>query len=673
MRFFSLDFETYWSAEYTLSRMTTEEYVRDPRFQTIGVSLVEFGAHARSTRAWLSHEQFLHAARHVIDWSDTALLCHHAHFDGLILSHHYKARPAYWFDTLSMANAIYGPGVAKSLEKIAEREGVGQKGKEVQEFKGWRYENFLVLDWARYGQYCLNDSDLTILVFARLLNRYPEKCRAVELELIDAQIRAFTEPEIELDVPRMQEFLEYERGRKAALLEATGHDRSVFASNDKFASLLVSLGVEPEMKLSPAALKRGETEYTYAFAKSDSFMKGLLEHPDPDVRAAAECRVGVKSTTNETRTERFLATAARGPLPVYYKYAVAHTFRNGGGDKMNWTNLERTNKKNPRKGVIRKSVRAPEGKVFVKLDSSQIEARITAVLAGEQWLIDAFAQGRDIYSEFASDIWQRPVDRKARPEDELPGFVGKVCILGLGYQMGWPKLALTFLLGALGGEPIAFDRQMIETLNIDAGRFLNNPKKIARAEIPCRLTTNERLIHCIVSEEIVKRYRQKNKNIVSLWSKADEILRLMWSTPQGERVPLDLPVPLAVVYHGLELPNGMVLRYPGLEYRDGVGYSFNGGLSGREREYTYGGKLVENIVQALARIVVMYQIAACRRKYGYKLVLTTYDEGVMLVPSLYGAEAFQNCLREFQTPPEWAPQLPVAAEGGFGAVYGEIK
>lgn len=674
MRFFSLDFETYWAADYTLSKMTTEEYVRDPRFQTIGVAMLEFGGSPWNTRTWLSHEQFRQVVeRGILDWSQITLLCHHAHFDGLILSHHYNVRPAFWFDTLSMANVIYGPGVAKSLEKIAEREGIGQKGKEVFEFRGKRFEHFTAEEWHRYGGYSLKDADLTLQVFQRLFARYPAACRAIELELIDAQIRAFTEPEIELDVDRMVEFLAYERERKAALLQATGQDRSVFSSNDKFAGLLVSLGVEPELKLSPAALKKGETKYVYAFAKSDSFMKGLLEHPDADVRAAAECRVGIKSTTNETRTERFLSTARRGPLPVYYKYAVAHTFRNGGGDKMNWTNLERTNKKNPRKGTIRKSVRAPKGKVFVKLDSSQIEARITAALAGEQWLIEAFAQGRDIYSEFASDIWQRPIDRKARPEDELPGFVGKVCILGLGYQMGWPKLAVTFLLGALGGEPVVFDYQMIETLGIDPGRFMNNPKKVARAEIPCRLTTNERLIHCIVSEEIVKRYRKKNANIVALWEKAEEILRLMWSTPEGDRVPLDLPIPLAVVYHGLELPNGMVLRYPGLEYREGVGYSFNGGQSGREREYTYGGKIVENIVQALARIVVMYQIAAVRRKYGYKLVLTTYDEGVMLVPAAYGAQAYQNCLREFQTPPDWAPWLPVAAEGGFGEVYGEIK
>jgi len=403
-------------------------------------------------------------------------------------------------------------------------------------------------------------------------------------------------------------------------------------------------------------------------------MKGLLEHNDPDVRAAAECRVGLKSTTNETRTERFLSTARRGAMPVYYKYAAAHTFRNAGGDKMNWTNLERTNKKNPRKGVIRKSVRAPQGKKFVKLDSSQIEARVTAALAGEQWLVEAFAQGRDIYSEFASDIWQRLVDRRARPEDELPGFVGKVCILGLGYQMGWPKFALTLLLGALGGEPVVFGYDMIETLGIDPGRFLNNPKKVARAnEIPCRLTTNERLIHCIVAEEIVKRYRKKNKNIVALWETAEELLRLMWSCPEGERTPLSLPIPLAVVYHGLELPNGMVLRYPGLDYRDGVGYTFNGGTSGHEREYTYGGKIVENIVQALARIVVMYQIVACRRKYGYRMKLTTYDEGVFVVDEAEAPLAYQRCLQEFQTPPRWAPWLPVAAEGGFGDVYGEIK
>lgn len=988
MRLFGIDYETFWGQEYTLSKLTTEAYVRDPRFQTIGVAVTE---PLLGRRAWLEHEQFrafIEALRR--SGEPVAFLAHHAHFDGFITSYHYGFAPVFWYDTLSIANAVHGPGVAKSLEKLCELYGIGHKGKEVHTYRGKRREDFTDWEWQDYGRYSLNDADLTWKLFGKLYAAFPASCRQEELELMDAQIRCFTEPELILDVPRMTEYLQWERARKAELLARTGEDASIFKSNDKFAELLLDYGIEPEMKLSPAALKKGETKWTYAFAKSDSFMKGLLEHDDVDVRTLAECRIGLKSTINETRTERYLGMASRGPLPVYYRYAAAHTYRNGGGDKSNWTNHERTNKKNPRKGTIRKSTQAPPGKALVKLDSSQIEARTLAGLAGEQWLIDAFAAGRDIYSEFATDVFNRPVDRKARPEDELPGFVGKVCIaegqlvltdaglipiesvriehrvwdgvewvphtgvvyqgvkdvitvegltatpdhevwtadgrkvqlgsyegplgeaaplavgevdgapvrfcegdrpgraysrrpdgslpvhwmwgreahqrsepderqeqrlpelladaieahgdswaalrrdtsamqgseepslarlwrsrgrvpiqesqgvcfvgraaptaqglprygdrptgqrralrawepatgfsigadvepsvhaarvvrrgeegpdsrrlsssphnrprgpirgehsaatgsrgavdradhnevlqrsqrqakrvyditnagprrrftvsgvivsnciLGLGFQMGWPKLAMTFLAGALGGEPVQFDLAMLEQMQIDPSRFLNNPKKVERAQIPCRLDTNARLIHCMVSEEIVKRYRGKNKRIEAFWGTAEEILQMMVSCPEGHEMPLALPIPLSVVYHGIKLPNGMVLRYPGLECRNGT-FEFTGGDSGRQREHTYGGKFTENIVQALARIIVMYQILAIRRKYGYKLVLTTYDEGVMLVDEANAPLAYQQCLKEFQTPPWWAPWLPIAAEGGFGKVYGEIK
>lgn len=994
MRLFGIDFETYWDKDYTLSKMTTEAYVRDPRFETIGVAVTEPLA---GTRVWLEDAQFrawvqLYRAGR---FGRASVFAHHAHFDGLIASHHYGFAPDFWYDTLSLANAIHGPGVAKSLEKLAERYGVGHKGREVHTYRYMRRAQFTQEQWLDYGRYSLNDADLTWYILQCMLREFPQACLREELELMDMQIRCFTEPVLRLDVERMTEYLHYERTRKAELLARTGEDKSVFASNPKFAELLLDFGIEPEMKLSPAALKNGEEKWTYAFAKSDSFMKGLLEHEDPDVRALAECRVGVKSTTNETRTERLINAASRGPLPVYYRYAAAHTYRNGGADKTNFMNLERTNKKKPRRGTIRKSLQAPDGSLLGVFDSSQIEARVLAGLAGETWLIDAFAQGRDIYSEFASDVWNRMIDRKKNPEDELPGFVGKVCIaegqlvltdvglvpiesvrlehrvwdgvewvahtgvvyqgvkdvitiegltatpdhevwtsdgrkvqlgsyegslgeeaplaigeiegapvrfcggdrsgracsrrsdgslsvhrmwngeahqrtefderqeqrmpelladyvevrggtrpeirrdrvsvqepeersveelrrtrhqvlfqepetvhsvgraistshglsrggdrpteqrrslrtwessvgfaqgadsepsvhtagvvqrgeagsdarrlpfdprdrprgsvcgeysaaagsggavsrtdnnevlqrgqrqtkrvyditnagprrrftvsgvivsnciLGLGYQMGSPKLASTFLAGALGGEPVVFDKAMMDSMGIDASRFLNNPRKVAAAhEMSCRLSTNDRLIHCIVSDAIHQRYRAKNKKIVAFWDFAERMLQMMVECPEGTEIPLNTAIPLSVVYHGIKLPNGMVLRYPGLEGKlEGtkVRYSFNGGDSGRQREHTYGGKITENIVQALARIIVMYQILAIRRNYGYKLVLTTYDEGVMLFPEAEAAIAYQRCLKEFQTPPWWAPWLPIAAEGGFGKVYGDIK
>ena len=300
MRLFCVDYETFWDKDYTLSKMTTEAYVRDPRFQTIGVAVTE---PLVGRRAWMEHHQF-QAFVEVLKRSaePVAWLAHHAHFDGFISSHHYGFAPAVWYDTLSLANAVHGPGVAKSLEKLCEFYGLGQKGKEVHTYRSKRREDFTDWEWQDYGRYSVNDADLTWKLFGKLYAAFPAQCRQEELELMDAQIRCFTEPVLRLDVPRMTEYLQWERARKAELLERTGEDKSIFTSNDKFAELLLDYGVEPEMKLSPAALKKGETKWTYAFAKSDSFMKGLLEHDDVDIRTLAECRIGLKSTINETRT-----------------------------------------------------------------------------------------------------------------------------------------------------------------------------------------------------------------------------------------------------------------------------------------------------------------------------------------------------------------------------------
>lgn len=672
-----IDIESYYSTDYQLRKLSTEEYVRDRRFQTIGVGVRTFD---NQFRHWFEHEHFKAWAAQ-LDWSQFAVLAHHAHFDGLILSHHYGVSPGYWFDTLSMANAIHGPTVAKSLDKLAERYGIGRKGREVHDFKGMRREDFTPEQHATYGRYCLNDCDLEYDLFLKLLPALPQRR---EHDLIDMTIRMFTEPELCLNQSRMEDYLAYERSRKAALLERTGQDKSVFMSNDKFAALLVEMGVEPGVKLSPAALKRGETEYVYAFAKSDEFMKGLLEHDDPDVRAAAECRIGAKSTMNETRTERYLSTWKRGPLPVYLKYGAAGTFRWGGGDKTNWQNMERTNKKNPRKGTLRKSIEAPPGKALVVVDSSQIEARVNAALNNETWLIEAFANRRDVYSEFASVVYNRTIDRKKNPEDEMPGFVAKTAVLGLGFQMWWPKFALTLLAGAMGGAPMHFVKEDMDRMGIDPGRFLNNPKQVERArEIPTRLTTDEILIHSICCDEVVKRYRQKNNRIVggsmreptnSGWRYAqDVVLPLMESLAEGQYVRLDgFSVEIHATRHGIVLPNGMTMHYPGLERR-GDQWSFMGGKSGKEREYTYGGKIIENIVQALARIVVGYQLLAMRTKYAARIKMTTHDEGVMLVVEARAPELYQLALNEFRTPPWWCPWLPLDAEGGFGKVYGDIK
>ena len=122
----ALDCETYYADDYTLSKMTTEAYVRDPRFETIGVGL-KIGD-TREGRLWLEHEEFrAFAAR--VDWSHVGVVMHHANFDALILSHRYGVRPGFIIDTLSMARTFVPADVGGSLKRLARYFEIGEKGK----------------------------------------------------------------------------------------------------------------------------------------------------------------------------------------------------------------------------------------------------------------------------------------------------------------------------------------------------------------------------------------------------------------------------------------------------------------------------------------------------------------------------------------------------------------
>lgn len=657
MRLVSLDFETYYDTDYSLSKMTTEAYVRDLRFEVIGCAVsIDF-----APAVWLNPQQFAVFARG--DFSDVAISAHHTHFDGLILAHHYGVVPAYWFDTLSMARAIHGARIGNGLDALMKHYEIGQKGGEVSQAKGKRLADFTPAEYAAYGVYACNDTWGHQEVFKRLLPHFPRS----ELDLIDLTIRMFTEPMLRIDEKKLGEYLVIEIDRKRELLEQCGITKEQLSSADKFALALRTLGVEPPTKVSD----KGNT--IYAFAKSDPQFKALEEHEDEDIRLLCEARLAVKSTLNESRTARLLRMGAGGrACPVYLKYYGAHPGRWSGGDKLNWQNLERTNKKNPRKGMVRKSIVAPPGYKIVVADSAQIEARFTGWFAGQTDLTRQFANGEDVYSLFASEAYGRPVDRKNNPEDEVPGHVGKTCILGLGYGMGWFKLAGELLKGPLGSPPVQFTRDDMAKLNVDPSGFLANPKNIERIrEMPSRLNEVDRLIHCSVANHFVEVYRRKNAMIPALWKLANKAIERIYNKQTGPHFYLGI---LSVTEEGLRLPNGMMLRYPHMLNNDGS-YSY---LSGKNtRTHMWGGFLTENISQACCRIIVSDAMLTLRRDYfpdtGAKIVSMSHDEIVAVAPVNYAGECLSTMIDVMKKPPVWAPGLPLNAEGGIGDTYGEAK
>lgn len=432
MSFITVDFETYYDKDLGFKTQTNEEYLNDPRFEVVGVAVkVDDGETVWFSGTDAEIKEFLKQ----YDWEDSGLLCHNMLFDGAILAWRYGIVPAFYFDTLCMARAVHGLSVGGSLAKLAEYYNVGVKGTEVINAYGKRRTDFSPDELSRYGAYCCNDVELTHKVFNYLSQGFPE----IEYKLIDLTLRMYTQPVLYLDdallVARLEEVRAQKSEMLAGLMEKMQVDseeavRAKLASNPQFANLLVELGVEPPKKLSPTTGKE-----TFALAKNDEGFIALTEHDDPFIQQLCAVRLGTKSTIEESRVERFIGIGARnkGLLPIPLKYYGAHTGRWSGQDAVNLQNLPSRDKK---KKALKNAIRAPHDCYVVNCDSSQIEARVLAWLAGQDDVVQAFAEKRDIYCEDATLIFGRKITK----EDPVERFVGKTC-LGVGTRVltrrGW--------------------------------------------------------------------------------------------------------------------------------------------------------------------------------------------------------------------------------------------
>lgn len=419
MDLITVDMETYYSKEYSLSKMTTEEYINDDQFEVVGVAVKVnagktrwFTGSMEATGRWL--QQF--------DWEHSAALAHNSMFDMAILAWRFGIHPKVMFDTLSMARALHGVQVGGSLAKLVEHYDLGNKGTEVVNALGLRRGDFSLEGMERYAEYCKLDVELTHALFLKLMSApFPKD----ELKLIDMTLRMYTRPVLELDLPMLESHLTDVQRKKEKLLSLVEADREALMSNDKFAAMLQHLKVEPPTKVSPRTGRQ-----TWAFAKTDEEFRDLQEHPDDRVQALVAARLGTKSTIEETRTERFIAIAKRrGVLPVPLKYYGAKTGRWAASDSINMQNIPRTSR-------LKQAIRAPDGCVVLGADLSNIELRVGLWLAGQVDKLKALGRGVDLYKDFASSVFG--VDYGDVTKDQR--FIGKTSQLSLIYGVGHTKL-----------------------------------------------------------------------------------------------------------------------------------------------------------------------------------------------------------------------------------------
>jgi DNA polymerase I-like protein with 3'-5' exonuclease and polymerase domains len=610
MDLITVDFETYYDKDFSLRKVTTEAYIRDPQFEVIGVGVKVNDGQTE----WASgtHEQ-IKRYLHNFDWADSMLLCHNTMFDGAILAWIFDVRPRVLADTLCIARALHGVEVGGSLHALTQRYNLGTKGTEVLDAKGKRRLDFTPEELGRYGDYCVNDVELTYKLFMKMAKGFPKQ----EMRIIDMTLRMFTEPMLDLDIGLLRQHLEDTQQIKEELLTSSGVTREDLMSNNKFADLLVSLNVDPPMKTSPTTGKE-----TYAFAKNDEAFKALQEHDDTRVQALVTARLGTKSTLEESRTERFIGIAKRGLIPIPVRYYAAHTGRWGGDDKINIQNL-------PSRGVngkkLKSSIIAPVGYTLVDCDSSQIEARVLAWVAGQDDLVEAFANKEDVYIKMASKIYnvkEEDVTKEQR-------FVGKSTILGAGYGMGAVRFAEQ--LKSFG-----------TTIDVEEAR------------------------------RIIQIYRDANWKISQFWRNCQNMLVDMSreETKSFGALGIVKSVETATGY-GIKLPSGLIMRYDDLQYEQGergLEFSYK---TRRGRTRIYGGKVTENVCQAIARCIMGEQMLAIAKRY--KPVLTVHDSVVCCVPDDELDEARQYIEECMSTTPSWAEGMPITCESGIGKSYGDCE
>ena len=608
MEIVTLDFETYYGTDYTLTKMTTEDYVRSPKFDTMLVSVKVgkgytkwFSGNVAQTGEWL--KQF--------NIPGNALLCHNTSFDGLILAHHYGIYPKVYLDTRLMAQAKIKPWTGSaSLKKCLEYASLGfKKGDEVANMFNRPRASLSKAELDTYAAYCCNDTEATYALFQDLKLNFPKD----ELAVIDLTLRMYLEPEFELDVELLAEHLQEVIAKKAALMErvTTIVTQDTLMSNVKFAAALQTFGADPPMKTSPTTGKP-----TYAFAKTDAAWKDFVVEYENDELISALCaaRTGVKSTLEETRTTRLLEMGRTSPrLRVPLLYYAAHTGRYGGTEKINLQNLP-----GPNKSRIRFALRAPAGHVVMGADLSQIEARLCCCLADEVLLITAFRDGVDVYAQFATRLYGRPISRS----DKRERFLAKTAVLGLQYGMGPVKY-----IGTCRAQ---------ENIKVDLGE----------------------------ATKVVGIYRDTYSRIPELWRTLDSMLDIM-ATP-GAKATLG---PLTFRHESVELPNGMYLYYPKLE-RTFEGYQY---LFGRELRTLWGGKLLENIVQALANIVIKQCMLGIHRELGLRPALQVHDELDYIVPVGRIEEVVAGSRAIMTAPVSWMPDAPIDVEIHYGENFGEVK
>jgi DNA polymerase len=292
---------------------------------------------------------------------------------------------------------------------------------------------------------------------------------------------------------------------------------------------------------------------------------------------------------------------------------------------------------------------------------------VLAWLADYEELLNIFRSGQDAYAQFGAQMFGVPGLNK----DDHPDLrqSAKSALLGCGYGMGWASFSAQLLTGFLGAPPTRYNKAFAKQLGVgayDIEKFVGWEENLKRMqEIPRNCTDSELLVHCLSAKTIIDKYREAAWPVVSFWGMCDYAIER--NLYKGNRQEYKC---LTFEENRVVLPSGLALRYPVLQGIPGdkrrVEWRY-----GEHLTKLYGGKLTENIVQAVARCVMTDGMLRIQKRYS--CVLTVHDEVVVAVPEAEAEEAKDWVLAQMVVVPTYMPGLPLAAEVDVAKRYGDAK
>lgn len=676
MKIITVDFESYWSTTYSLSKMSPLEYVMGPEYETISCSIK---VDDNETRVFFGHNDIA-AYFDTLDVPNSAILAHNnLGFDCYIAAYRFNLKPKFWLDTAAMARPIHAKTIGVSLAKQVVHYGVGVKNNAILlATRGKHLADFTPAELSDMAVYNSDDTEQCYQLWCIL----KKVTRPEELWQIDLLCRQRTEPAFELDVALLEETLVAEKGAKrkaimelaellglAAAFEGITDDamaemvRAEMASAPKFAALLEKLGVEVPMKASPT----NPQLLIPALAKSDEAFVEMQEHENEIVAQAARTRLAVKSTLLETRIGKFITAAALagGKLPVPIRYAGADTSGRDSGEEYNCLNMPRIDPDRPKiTDALRKSLRAPAGKKIIVSDQSNIEMRVNHTLWKVKASMDLWKgdPNADLYRTSAAARFGIPESEVSKPQRQL----AKIEELGLGFGAGADTFRIVARTMSGGKINLAKTFRHATQAEIDANPDYAWPTDKSGFAI---------IYESDPAQESVDKWRARYVEIADNktggWKKAHNALAHIAS---GSSMQVD---PWGLVHtssEGFELP-GYTIRYPKLRQQtnEDTGRSEWVYAEGRHEARIYGPKAVENIVQSLARQTIMDNTIEFYKRTGLRPALRPYDELAYVVDEAPARELLDELDVVMRTPPKWWPELTVWSSSDIGDTYGEAK